>query len=71
MTTTYHEKSFSSKVIDFTAVEKAKLATLLNLLAESLYGGAHENLTEAEVEALLEDTDHFQHRLLGRDGSPK
>jgi len=67
--TTYKATSFTGKIVDFSAAEKARLASLLALLAEKLISEGHEGLEEAQVEALLEATDHFQHRLLGRKNS--
>ena len=63
---TQYPSLFSGKAIEFSAEEKARLATLLSILAEHLYSEGHGDLSEKEVEALLSATDHFQHRLLGR-----
>ncbi len=60
---------FSNKVVDFSAAEKARLSALLCLLAEKLTKDGDENLTEEQFETVIESTDHFLHRLLGRRNS--
>ncbi len=67
--TKYKPTLFSNKVIDFSREEKAKLATLLGILADLLIKEWHPDLSEKETEAMLDTTDHLQFRLLGQRNS--